>query len=1135
MFVGRYMGNEKRKETSVNSLTDLAKANRTAARSYIVCVLIYAFAGFFMFTINDWLLRPWKWGAYYLLLLVPLLIVGVDYKENYDTKEFRYNLYMPALFFYGYLLLLDIRFSYIIFAVWVIGTSIIYYDIRFSQKLGFILFAVHAVTAVYLYFSRGAVSGIRMLQSLSVLMLAFFVNYAAKRMVLFQQENLRKLHDQKQLFEALMSVETKKIFEYDPQKDECTLTKTDLKGIESRQKIENFSETAKQYRYVLYADWKLFDEFIEKCRLGVDKFGVQIRLRNQKADYLWYQLNVKTLFDEEGNPGNVVGTMENIDEMKRYELHLQDENMRDPLTKLYKRAYVKELMAEFLNSQNDSEYAGLLIVDIDDFTILCEQMGNTFGDEVIRSIAADIEGIFYTSDIIGRVGGDEFVILMKYIRDPKDIDKKIHELQDVVRKTYTEKEMNFTSTVTIGAAVYPVDGKTFKELYYKAEKALVYAKARGKNRHDFYQQEKESEYDQLEIEAKHSKIEQKNKLELLNQKGDANSLTELAFKLIEESKDTDSAINLLLRQVARQMDLDGICIRRRIGKENKLVYPYRCILGNSLPDFVQEVEIDQKQWENEWNHLKRHNNLICCGDTNLLSNEKSKQLCLSYGVKALARSAFLERGEYIGSIEFLDCRNTREWTKEERVTIQSLTNVISSYLLKMKAFEDASDMVEKLTGYDLITDFYKYEKFLDFVAEYFANASEGKYAVIYMDFSNFKFINECYGYEVGDKILRDYADTARSFTDIFIAGSRVFSDNMVCLIHMIWDSEEQMKMRLLNEGVKFSQKIQKEYLDSNLALNIGVCPFTVQEGRTSFKSIVSNANLARKEAKKPENSSCVIYSEEMGEKLRREVSYANDMESALAKREFVVYLQPKVDLKKRMITGAEALIRWIREDGTMVFPNDFIPVFEKNKTITKLDYFVYEEVCRYQAERIKKKERPLCISMNISRIHLSSADKLISYIKSLISKYEIPPYLLEFELTETVFTDTVLDTIELMRNLRELGVKVSMDDFGSGYSSLNVLTKLPLDVLKLDKDFLKDFENDADGKIIIPSIIDMAKKLDLCVVCEGVETKKQAEFLRQVGCDLVQGYYYAKPVSQDVFSQMAADDEFVIRLEQEKQ
>ena len=284
----------------------------------------------------------------------------------------------------------------------------------------------------------------------------------------------------------------------------------------------------------------------------------------------------------------------------------------------------------------------------------------------------------------------------------------------------------------------------------------------------------------------------------------------------------------------------------------------------------------------------------------------------------------------------------------------------------------------------------------------------------------------------------------------------------------------------------------------------------------------------------PENPNVVVYDESMGENLLKEVKYANDMEDAFRNREFQVYMQPKVDLKQHKIIGAEALIRWIKPNGEMIFPNEFISVFEKNKSITLLDYFVYDEVCKYLQERIRTGKRLINISMNVSRVHLNSIDQLINYIDQLIKRYAIPPYLLEFELTETIFTDTVDDTVELMNRLRELGVKVSMDDFGSGYSSLNVLTKLPLDVLKLDKEFLRDFENDSDEKIIIPGIIDMAKKMNLRVVCEGVETMEQVEFLRDVDCDVAQGFLYSKPMPLEMFSKMLEDDNFAINQEKLK-
>jgi len=403
--------------------------------------------------------------------------------------------------------------------------------------------------------------------------------------------------------------------------------------------------------------------------------------------------------------------------------------------------------------------------------------------------------------------------------------------------------------------------------------------------------------------------------------------------------------------------------------------------------------------------------------------------------------------------------------------------------------------------------------------------------MVYLDFSNFKYINEMYGYEVGDKILKAYADGAKNFNERFIMGSRVFSDNLICLLHAEDWTDKQMIHAMESGSKLFTDRIQKEYLESNIVCVIGLCPFMVDGSEVPLKNIISNANLARKEAKKQENSSCVIYDDSMGINLQKEVEYANDMENAFRNKEFVVYMQPKVDLKKHTIIGAEALIRWIKPDGTMIFPNDFIPVFEKNKSITLLDYYVYDEVCKYLAGRIQRGERIVNVSMNVSRVHLQTIDEMVFYVKSLLQRYEIPAGYLEFELTETISTEKVEDTIELLTKLRELGVKVSMDDFGSGYSSLNVLTKLPLDVLKLDKEFLKDFDTDSDEKIIIPSIIDMAKKLQLDVVCEGVETKQQVEFLRDVDCDIAQGYYYSRPVPLDVFSGMLADADFVINQE----
>ena len=1116
----------------IDILDDVISVNGIVFTCNVVCTLVYAVMGYFIFKDPAYNDASWKPIMYYILLFLPVILAWVDYSESKHKVEFRYSLYLPSLFFYAYLIMLEQQPFHFLYAICMIGMSVIYCDMRFSALLGVIVFAIHMVFAVINFEAeKGKLMSGRFFDAGLVLVMIFFFNFTSAIIVAMRNAKMADVNEEKQRFVALASVDEKWIFEYDIAKDRMNITQNVGGSNEQKMRLDHISREAKLQRYVLYADWDELDRFVEECKSGRPILETQLRLRDHKADYLWYQFKARTLFDKDNTPVSVIGTMENVDDRKRMELRIADESMRDSLTKLYESDHAKELMSGFLATQDGTEYAGLLLIDVDDFSSLIEKMGATFADEVLKSIATDLDEIFYTSDILGRVGGDQFIVLMKNIKKVPDIEKKMQEIQDVVHKIYSEAEMRFSTTVTIGASVFPVDGRTYEELYHNAEKVLVYEKEQGKNRYGLYDHEKEPEYAKLHIEEKHNKIQYQHELDMTYERTESDSLMELAFKLIDESKDTDSAINLLLRQVARQMGLDAIWVRHRVGREYKMFYPYRCMMGD-FPTDEDEIYFSEESWNEIVEKDRANNGYFSYSVIDENAGKRSSILYKSLGIRAYARCSYFEKEEYIGSLDFISYTEEREWTKEDKQTIQAVTNVISSYLLKMKAYEDASDEIERLTGYDAITGFYKYEKFLENAQKYLETAEHGQYVMVYQDFSNFKYINEMYGYEVGDKILRDYADAVQKFTDRFIMGSRVFSDNIVCLFDAHGMKPEGLISFVERNSRAFTEMIQKEYLESNVICVIGLCPFVVDGSEIPLKNLISNANLARKEAKKPENPNVIVYDEVMGESLLKEVQYVNDMEEAFRNKEFVVYMQPKVDLKQHKIIGAEALIRWVKPTGEILYPNEFIPVFEKNKSITLLDYFVYDEVCKYLAKRIKKGEPVVNISVNVSRVHLQTIDEMVQYVRSLLNKYKIKPEYLEFELTETMSTEKVEDTIEMLQKLRELGVKVSMDDFGAGYSSLNLLTKLPLDVLKLDKEFLKDFETDSDGKIIIPSIIDMAKKLKLEVVCEGVETKEQVEFLRDVDCDIVQGYYYSKPVPLDEFAKMLADNEFVMKQEE---
>ena len=254
--------------------------------------------------------------------------------------------------------------------------------------------------------------------------------------------------------------------------------------------------------------------------------------------------------------------------------------------------------------------------------------------------------------------------------------------------------------------------------------------------------------------------------------------------------------------------------------------------------------------------------------------------------------------------------------------------------------------------------------------------------------------------------------------------------------------------------------------------------------------------------------------------MQREQQIINEMDTALEEKQFVVYFQPKYELDGYTPRGAEALVRWKKTDGTMVSPGEFIPVFEKNGFIIKLDYYVWDQVCQLIATALRAGRKPDPISVNVSRVNLYNPNFLESLV-NLVEKYRIPPEYLHLELTESVFSDTENVILNAVNYLHKAGFTILMDDFGSGYSSLNVLKDIDLDVLKIDMKFLSKGKDDGRGEKILAAVIQMAKALDMPVIAEGVEEKKQVQMLKRLGCNYIQGYYFAKPMPQEDYERLA--------------
>lgn len=363
------------------------------------------------------------------------------------------------------------------------------------------------------------------------------------------------------------------------------------------------------------------------------------------------------------------------------------------------------------------------------------------------------------------------------------------------------------------------------------------------------------------------------------------------------------------------------------------------------------------------------------------------------------------------------------------------------------------------------------------------------------------------GYDVGDKLLKEFAQYLRDTSVGKQICARSSADNFVTLIPYV--DKEQLKSYVMEKAESFAESQNRK----NVALNIGISAgiYMLKEKEKDFMAAIDNANIARKLVKNSSVDSCAFFDDNMEQEIRKEQMIISNMHSALDNEEFQVYLQPKIELLTGKISGAEALVRWRRSDGTMLPPNDFIPLFEKNGFIVKLDFYIYEQVCKLLQNWRASGTKIVPISVNVSRVHLYH-DDFLDKVMELINYYEVEPWMIEFELTESIFLNNTVTAITVMKELRKLGFCVSIDDFGAGYSSLNLLKDMRTDVLKLDKEFFRAGEMKEEERIIVSSIISMAKQLNMKVLSEGVETQMQSDFLKTVECDMAQGYLYAKPL-----------------------
>lgn len=428
--------------------------------------------------------------------------------------------------------------------------------------------------------------------------------------------------------------------------------------------------------------------------------------------------------------------------------------------------------------------------------------------------------------------------------------------------------------------------------------------------------------------------------------------------------------------------------------------------------------------------------------------------------------------------------------------------------------------ITHLAYYDTLTNLYNYQKFKEEGNKRLKD-HEKQWSVIYSDIAGFKIINDLNGYEFGDNILKELANILASTVSPTDLTCHITADKflMMCSYH-----EKQELMNICETVYKKLYILLKQYgLEKETVIKFGICCLEDDNKINNIDGLIDRSHLALNEISSNHKEYYCFYNYSMRERMMKEADIESKMEKALENREFIFYLQPKYNVLGNQILGAEALVRWIDSQQNLIMPGEFIPIFEKNGFILKLDEYVYESVCQYLADRIRKRLPVVCISVNISRLHFYQSDFVERY-GNIKNQYHIPDDLLELEITENILLEDMKKIQEIIEQLQSYGFSCSIDDFGSGYSSLNSLKELPFDVIKLDKVFLDNSGNITRGEEIIKSIIDMAKHIHIKTVAEGVETKEQLHFLRKTDCDMIQGYIFSKPLPIHEFEEVLKEE-----------
>ena len=846
--------------------------------------------------------------------------------------------------------------------------------------------------------------------------------------------------------------------------------------------------------HVVPVDDMTFRAFFDRARLleafshGIRSDKLEFRRMDAQGRQLWTSASIQLISDPYSNDVQSFLLLQDEDEAKRDDLLVRARSNSDPLTGLLNRIAFEERLNDLLSQGEPDGVHALIMIDLDGFKRVNDIYGHQFGDRVLIDIANSLRTMMRGDDLIGRIGGDEYMVCLKNVKDNTGFleRRSAHICQALNRQFGSDVAISGS----VGLALFPRDGRTFEILYQKADKALYYAKHHGKNRYVFYHDDllsgdvnAPSTHGAFDAPADADVVaaEEREPLRTLLIVDDVEMNRELLCEIFREEYRLLTAENG--QQCLKLMERSEIAIA--------------AVLLDLLMPGMDGLEV-----------LKRIRSDAYMASIPVIVTSSADEA--EYSLKAIELGAtdFINKPINPGLVR-LRVKNAIHKRETEELRAQN------RYLLVQKSEESRhQNELRYMAEHDALTGICNKAAFYNKTRLMIDKAPDTTFVMIAFDIEKFRVINDIFGHEEGDRLLRYIAQRMQTLYASQATYSRIDADNFtLCLPY----DPAQLRMRLAENEAEL-----KEYdLPFEILMVYGLY---IVDDRTLPVSIMHDrAEMAKRTVKGNYVNRYAYYDDKLRKELLDELEIVNNMNVALQKEQFEIYLQPKCLLSTGEIEGAEALVRWNHPTRGILKPGAFVPIFEKNGFIMKLDAFVWERVCMLLRKWMDghTDKQPLPVSMNVSRVNIYNP-ALVSTLCNLADKYGVPRRMLELEITESAYAQDPKQLSDLIAELHNRGFTVEMDDFGSAYSSLNMLKEITVDLLKLDMRFL--FGNDKDGRggTILSSIVRMARYLSLPIVAEGVETAEQARFLCSIGCSHGQGFYYYEPMPVADFERLLA-------------